>query len=161
MFNFDNKLYGVHKNKLWKLHEGSYNIIYGNIKPYYFEFVSNDNPTYSKTFDNIELYCDTPESESDIVVAPFNYIQVYNDYQDTNERKVEMKKKFNLWRLLIPRCYNFSSKGVDQIRTTAMTRIRNTWCKIKLGLYSVRFVGKHDYKVNVNYLKVKYNIGGK
>jgi hypothetical protein len=141
------------------MHTGAYNSIYGSIKPYYIEFVSNDNPTYTKTFDNIELYCDTPNSEDPNVISPFNWVQVTNDYQDTNERKVDMKKRFNLWRLQLPRCYKFSDKGVDSVRSTAMTRIRNTWCKIKLGLYNTRFAFNQNYKVNVNYIKVKYNLG--
>jgi hypothetical protein len=159
MFNFNNTLYSVYMNKLYTMHTGAYNSIYGSIKPYYIEFVSNDNPTYTKTFDNIELYCDTPNSEDSNVVSPFNWVQVTNDYQDTSERKVDMKKRFNLWRLQLPRCYKFSNKGVDSVRSTAMTRIRNTWCKIKLGLYNTRFAFNQNYKVNVNYIKVKYNLG--
>jgi hypothetical protein len=158
MFNFNDRFCGFYSNKLWYMHEGKYNHIYNTLRPFYFEFISNDNPTYSKTFDNLEMYCDTPDKESRDIVAPFNFIQVSNDYQDTGERKLTMTKRFNIWRTLIPRSYTFVSKGLDTVRGTAMTRIRNTWCKVKIGLGYQRFLTNNSYKVNLNYIKVKYNL---
>ena len=63
-------------------------------------------------------------------LSPFNYIHVWNEYQDTNECEIKLsllpsnlKQKFRVWRIDIPRDAN-SKYHLD--------RIRNHWIHLKL-----------------------------
>ena len=105
-----------------------------------------------KIFTNIEFKADKwinrieglPSIEivnnKDYCKAPFDYVRVWNEYQDTGEiqldykskglnnkttvnRHTNLKKKFNVWRIDIPR---------DE--KTRRDRMRNQWVKITLGI---------------------------
>lgn len=84
----------------------------------------------TKIFDTMEFRADV---ESDPLYSPFSYIRVDNEYQDTDEVPLDnsiLKRKFRVWRALIPR----DSKVNDGRRYyMAQSRIRNTWARITLG----------------------------
>lgn len=136
----------------------SYNNIFGVPRDYGFSFISNDNPTITKIFDTIEMRADCyiPNGNrddnfgllgSDLTHVnqtgkPFNVIRVDNEYQDTGEivlNDTNMRKKFRVWRALIPR-----KKGSRE-------RIRNPWAKITLGMKNpdTKMTILHD--LNVGY----------
>lgn len=121
-----------------------YNNIFNLPRPFEFSFISNIGSITPKIFNTIEfrtdLYNDTigtiePNLIEDNPIykgfnhttqsgKPINYIRVTNEYQDTGVVNLDDKnfrKKFRIWRVLIPR-----NKG-------SRDRILNPWCKITLG----------------------------
>lgn len=136
----------------------SYNNIFGVPRDYGFSFISNDNPAITKIFDTIEMRADCyiPNGNRDDNFGllggnlthvnqtgkPFNIIRVDDEYQDTGEVVLDdtnMRKKFRVWRALIPR-----KKGSRE-------RIRNPWAKITLGMKNpdTKMTILHD--LNVGY----------
>lgn len=136
----------------------SYNNIFGVVRDYGFSFISNDNPTITKIFDTIEMRADCyiPNNDRDDNFGllgddlthvnqtgkPFNLIRVDNEYQDTGEimlNDATMRKKFRIWRALIPR------------KKDSRERIRNPWAKITLAMKNpdTKLTILHD--LNVNY----------
>lgn len=139
MFPFESKFYSLAndpagKLTLWENFAGEgYCNIFSTKRPFSFSFISNENPTHTKIFDTIELRADSYNGEtlqgdkySTKVQEgqPFSYIRVNNEYQDTgivNFNSANLRKKFRVWRGIIPR-----NKGTRE-------RIRNPWTKITLG----------------------------
>lgn len=145
MFNFADNFYSLRNNngevRLYQNNAGDYNNFYGEIKDWSISFISNHNPTITKVFDNIELKADCyiPNNNRDDNFGllgtdlthinqsgkPLNFIKVENEYQDTKDvvlNDINMRKKFRLWRILIPRNNN------------SRERIRNPWARITLGM---------------------------
>lgn len=149
MFPYKSRFYSIAPNlngvmTLWENFppdSNSYNYIFGIPRDYSFSFISNDNPTITKVFDTIEMRADCyiPNNDRDDNFGllgndlthvnqtgkPFNLIRVDNEYQDTGEVILDsatMRKKFRIWRALIPR-----KKGSRE-------RIRNPWAKITLAM---------------------------
>lgn len=131
MFNFDDGFYSLKESgstvHLYQNNIGDYNNFYGEPIGWSISFISNDNPTYTKIFDTIELRTDhynTYNTEQLLNTCPINYIEVSNEYQDSDIVDVNsrnMRKKFRVWRGLLPR-----NKGTRE-------RIRNPWSMITLG----------------------------
>lgn len=139
MFPFESKFYSLANNPngilaLWENFAGTnYNNIFGTVKPFNFSFISNDNSTYTKIFDTIEVRTDRYDGEilmgdtySTNVQSgqPLDFIRVNNEYQDTQEvgfTASNFRKKFRIWRATIPR-----NSGTRE-------RIRNLWSRITLG----------------------------
>lgn len=136
---------------LWKNFEGEYCNIFGEYRDFMISFISNDNPDRTKIFDTIEfksdLYdntiVDNPKIYSHEEIRPVDYIKVSNEYQETDLKELDktmLKKRFRVWRTLIPR-----HKYTRQ-------RIRNPWAKIELwGTKENRLSIIHD-------LTVKYTV---
>lgn len=157
MFPYSSKFYSLANNTngeltLWENFAGNdYNNIYGTVRGFDFSFISNDNPTVTKIFDVIEMRSDSYEdgtlsgdnySTKVQEGQPIDFIRVTNEYQDTDEvpfNAVSLRKKFRVWRALIPR-----KKGSRE-------RIRNPWAKITLGMKNpdTKMTILHD--LNVNY----------
>lgn len=142
MFSYTDKFYSLAKDKedklvLWANFEGDgHNKIFGKDQPFEFSFVSNDNPTLTKIFDNIEMRVDSydggsisdtdyigRENSKDTFIKPFDYIEVKNEYQKAKHifTDATLRKKFRVWRGVIPR-----NEGTRE-------RIRNPWTIITLG----------------------------
>lgn len=144
MFQFGDKFISLRNNEdtvsLWENFEGEYNKFFNDdYKPWDLSFISNESSLYTKIFDTIELRADryisdkgfnegTPSgdiySQSVQEGQPIDFIRVSNEYQDTGEVKIDsrnLRKKFRIWRGLIPR-----NKDTRQ-------RIRNPWSMIKIG----------------------------
>ena len=139
---------------LWGMFQGVYNTFFDKMYPTDFTFISNENPLNDKIFTNIELrgdfrlwYKNQPEdnfySENHAVDhrKMFDTIRVWNEYQDTDTVDLDftddipsnMKKKFRIWRMDIPR---------DSINPGQ--RIRNTWAKIKFTMNTLPEVDLED-----------------
>jgi len=129
---------------LWGMFQGIYNSFFDKSYPSDFTFISNENPLNDKIFTNVEVrgdfrYWIRNEVEDDFNSPNhlvdhrrmFDTVRVWNEYQDTgdidlrfiNDRVSNMKKKFRIWRMDIPR-------DKDHVRQ----RIRNTWSKVKFTM---------------------------
>lgn len=148
MFNFDTGFYSLKEVKpgmlgLWENFTGPYGRIFDQDREFSITYVSNGDSIQSKVFDTVELeaqverfnpdYNETENAPYDI--PPFRAIRVANDYQevfkDFDFR--DIKKKFNVWRINIPRSNEVASPGGDISRNKfARARIRSPWAKITL-----------------------------
>lgn len=139
MFNFNDGFYSL-RNKdgavhLYKNNAGNYNEFYGEPKGWSFSFISNENPTYTKIFDTVELRTDhywTLDTTQLLNTCPMDFIKVSNEYQKAESKlnKDNMRKKFRVWRGFIPRA---SDTSAGDRYTYARARIRNPWAQITLG----------------------------
>lgn len=157
MFNIGDEFYAITNNgatcNLWRMFNGEYNNFFGKLKPYDFTFVSNSNEGGDKIFTNLLLRADFYQDGVDKIIEKdgstrevpyrnrlnnklfFDYVQAYNEYQDTgkvpltfrNVKPSNLKKKFRLWALDIPRD-----------KHNKLDRIRNNWTYIKLGNNTVQ-----------------------
>lgn len=152
MFNIGPDFYAIKDGSLWQLFTGDYNHFFDRYEPFDFTFVSNKDSVQDKVFSNIELRTDFFEGDSLQHRRIFDYIRVWNEYQDTgdvtltfrNAKPSNLKKKFRIWGIDIPR---------DKDRK--LDRIRNTWAYVKLGVY-----GDLDHetstRMELHDLSVKY-----
>lgn len=139
MFNVFDKFYCIKSNYLYEMFAGEYNYFFDEYQGYDFTFVANgrtpgaDLSTYDKVYSNMDFRADKWSDKLDSILSsesPFDYVRVWNEYQDTGEvllhstpdKPSVLKKKFRVWRITIPRDAH-----------NRRDRIRNTWCKIKLG----------------------------
>lgn len=127
-------------NTPWEMFAGQYNMFFGVFKPFWITFISNANPTIDKVYNNLAWRSESfsnPNNDSTGIVEPrstFDTLRVWNDHQDSGEISLEdidnkpspLKKKFNVFRTLVPRdnLGNWNGKG--------MNRIRNPWTYIQL-----------------------------
>lgn len=151
LFSLGGDMYAMYSNtdtSLYKLFESPFTNIFGKERSYYISFISNDNPTATKIFDTLDFRADI---EYSTLNKPFSYIRVENEYQDTGNIQftdINLRKKFRVWRALIPR----DNKVRDGIRFKyGLSRIRNPWVKITLGNNSIGKMTFHD-------ISVKYTI---
>lgn len=148
MFDFNNRFYALKKaltpmmryetTNLYEMFAGNTycNDFKGDNKGFEFSFISNKQPDMTKIFDTLEfegsvLDENSEESKDDrgYSLSPIDSIYVDNEYQKTHkhslssqEHKLDLKKKFRMWRMIIPRCAE-----------NRMERIRNQWSKITLS----------------------------
>lgn len=148
MFNFNNGFYSLQEAKpgmlcLWENFTGPYGRIFDQDREFSITYVSNGDSIQSKVFDTVELeaqverfnpdYNETENAPYDI--PPFLAIRVANDYQDVYRvfDFRDVKKKFNVWRINIPRSSEVASPRGDISRNKfARARIRSPWAKITL-----------------------------
>lgn len=142
----------------YKLFAGEYNDFFGTRQPYSITIISNDKPTEDKIFNNISFRTEMWDKAGLFVPnKTFDTIRVWNEHQDTRRtyfgrpghtdvklsyssaRGSNLKKKFNVWRLEIPRDQNRTfTNGVSgnasiQPINRGFNRIRNPWVYIKLS----------------------------
>lgn len=136
MFNIGSNYYsiinGENECKLYSMFTNDHCNIYDINRGSSFTFISNADSVVNKTFTNIDIRADL-YSKNPKLIKPklFDTIRVWNEYQDTGEvtltftniKPSNLKKKFRIWRLNIPRD-----------RQYPLDRISNTWTKIKLDL---------------------------
>lgn len=152
MFNFNDGFYSLRESngstKLYQNNVGKYNDFYGEIKGWDFSFIENNDPTYTKIFDTLELRTDHWNGINLLNSCPVNFIRVSNEYQDSETVNLDnknMRKKFRIWRNILPR-----NKGTRE-------RIRNMWSKITLGWKPNISEGQNN-KAFVHDVTVKYTI---
>lgn len=135
------------------MNEGSYNnylvrrggkangsiIITNDYHPWSISFISNGfqnkHISFDKIFSNIEYRMDIYDESNQLSNKSFKTISVNNEYQDTGivslentkNRPSNLKKKFRIWRVQIPR-----NNKIDSNNRGSRDRIRNTWCNITL-----------------------------
>lgn len=159
MLNFADGFYSLRHDSngnlsLYQNNVGDYNNFYGTTKGWSFSFISNQNPTLTKIFDTIDLRTDhywTYGKEQLLNSCPMNFIEVDNEYQHSDTVLLDnknMRKKFRVWRGLIPR-----NKGTRQ-------RIRNPWSMITLGWTPINTEqpGDNTKKAVVHDVSVKYTV---
>lgn len=136
MFNIGSNYYsiinGENECKLYSMFTNDHCNIYDINRGSSFTFISNADSVVNKTFTNIDIRADLYSKNPKLIKSKlFDTIRVWNEYQDTGEvpltftniKPSNLKKKFRIWRLNIPRD-----------RQYPLDRISNTWTKIKLDL---------------------------
>ena len=147
----------MHNSKLYEFGTGEYNIFFGTFRPWLIDFISNgvsnqaNNSTLDKVFDNLEYRMDRYSKDATTGIwknehqKTLDYIRVFNEYQDTGYVDLSLtidrassisnlKKKFRVWRVNIPRNKVIKDNGGTYKTTGKRDRIRNTWCNIELGI---------------------------
>lgn len=148
MFNFDNGFYAIKSVKpgllaLWENFTGYYGVIFDTPQDFSITYISNGDSVQSKVFDTVELEAqvervDPKYNEAEIApywVPPIRAIKATNDYQEAYKELdlKDIKKKFNVWRVNIPRSSEVASPRGDIRRDKfARARIRSPWTKITL-----------------------------
>ena len=159
--SYENSVYTMKDGKLYSMFTGEYNKFFSeNYEPWDFTFISNgiDNNLmdFDKVYSTIDYRMDMMSDTGYQHDNSLDFIRVYNEYQDTEDvnlnrsntsisfwnKEANLQKKFRIWRIQIPRDKK-SGNGLD--------RIRNTWCKIKLGSK-----GENNYKAVLHDLNVQY-----
>lgn len=173
--SYENSVYTMKDGKLYSMFTGEYNKFFGvNYEPWDFTFISNgiDNNLmdFDKVYSTIDYRMDMSDSTDYKHDNSLDVIRVYNEYQDTGNtdliklkviddnkflyhKDITLRKKFRIWRIQIPRAIkskeNPETHEIEYYRSN--DRIRNTWCKIKLGSK-----GKNNYKAVLHDLNVQY-----
>lgn len=161
LFNFQNNTmcisdFGDNLSKVSIFNEGDY------VNDWYISFISNQYPTQTKIFDNLEYRGDSYSISSTGLLSNsptwndpcFNYIKVDNEYQSSGEVNIETKKKFRVWRALLPRNASTISNSDGTTTTVYRERIRNPWAKITLGHKPV--ISELQRKDIIHDISVKY-----
>lgn len=173
-------VFTLHGNKMWKMFFGEYNNFFSEYKPWWIKFVSNGASeslmTLDKIFTNIDYRMDFFNDGVYEPTQTFDFLNVTNEYQRTNDADVESaessnleqylnkgisakvpftkgnpQKKFKQWRIQIPRSLKYDNDSEEWKRTN--DRIRNPWCEITLGK-----LDSHDFKAVLQDLVVQYYI---
>jgi hypothetical protein len=158
MFNVNDKFYAFKNNDidnstvLHSLFTGPYNYFFTDFKDYWFEFISNQDSAIDKTFSTVDVRVDFRDANNTAIHDEFlDSIKVQTEYQNTGEvtlsksigpSRADAKKKFRVWRVNIPR-----DSG------NSLSRIRNTWSKIKFSK-----VNTSNVKMELHDLSVQYFI---
>ena len=158
--SYSNKVFTMKDGELYQMFVGPYNYFFNDYKPWEFTFICNgiDNgtPDFDKIFTNLDYRMDMLEDNEYKHDNTLDYIQVTNEYQDTGEvdlsrlkvpanpksyhhKGTNLQKKFRTWRIQIPRNNN------------SLDRIRNPWCKIRLGSKGFNNLRAVLYDLNVQY----------
>jgi hypothetical protein len=153
--------YTTYANKIYKQRSGKYNHFFGEYKPYYIELLANNDALKSKTFTNVEFTMDSTALEQGASTlnkeVAFNQINAQTSYQEGQEAlsfnrylPSNLKRKFRLWRVNIPRDY-----------TRKLDRMRDTWCRIKLTknpvlTNDVALDTNNNVKTRVNNINISY-----
>lgn len=125
------------KDRVYAARESTnYNTFFGNLKDYWMTLVCDGQTDKGsafpadKVFNNIEYRADIYNldgTNANYSKTVFNKQHVWNGYQDSQECNLDGIRKFNTWRVQLPRHYG------------TRDRIRNPFCYIKL---------KQDQSVN-------------
>ena len=115
--------------KTWLRNEGDYNMYFDEYDDFYVTIIANPDPHVDKIFNNINMRTDTWDSEGNLLEETFDTLKVWNEYQEREigltrlfARPSNLKKKFRIWRINIPR----DNKNKRD-------RMRNPWLYIKLS----------------------------
>lgn len=155
-----NYVYTMRDSELYYMFLGDYCNFFGTYKGWDFTFVSNgvDNSTmdFDKIFSTMDYRMDMFYGNNYMPDKTLDYIQVTNEYQDTGQvslarlktasnvksyhrKGTNLQKKFRIWRIQVPRNKN------------SLDRMRNPWCKIKLGKNSETNLKAVLHDLNVQY----------
>lgn len=141
MFNLEGQSFYFNirdKIRLANMFNGEFNTdLDGNIFDYSMTYRVNSSPYEDKIFTNIDYIADITKADSpidmpDIITSekPFDTLEVWNEFQYgkanliTKATTSNLKKKFRVWRVDIPRDENSRYK---------MDRIRNPWVYVKVS----------------------------
>ncbi|MFA5397250.1 MAG: hypothetical protein WC346_14665 [Methanogenium sp.] len=173
LFNIDRYLVTIpdeNKRALYLEDIGYYGHFYLTFYPSTLYLLNTDNYPYIKTYDNIE-YSSVAKNSSDIDLfeSTFHTLQVYNNYQNTDEitltKGTNLERRERKWTLAIPR--NAVNKNVStnpdifdsanlSVTNSFKERIRNDWAMFKFTYNNLA-----DYSFSVPYIKVKYRLSNR
>jgi len=126
-------------SNIWLTNKGDYNSFYGTQKPFSVEYLINPEPINDKVFNTFEYRLNDQTID-------WNSVVVSNWYQigelNSNQFKANMKRKFNVNRVQLPRQNN------------SLNRIRSTWMKLKVAheLTTINSNNKFDMQdLNITY----------
>ena len=112
--------------------------------------VKNENQNFLKVYvyNNIEFRSDTFNGQVS-TNNTFDTLDVWNEYQhgtmtltNTKDKPSSLKRKFRVWRALIPRD-----------NTNSRDRIRGTWAYVKLAMNNPNTYRTQLYDLNVNFFE--------
>ena len=154
MVNVQDKFVSFKDSKLWLQGEGDYGNIFGNLQDYHMLYRVTPDPYGDKTFTNIEYRADM-FNMNDVTSNPympkegrltnntFDTLEVWNEYQGnkvsikdaqsplhpfgTIDKYPDIRRKFRIWRVDIPRDKKSASNPFG------LNRIRNPWIYLKLS----------------------------
>lgn len=115
----------------------SYSTFFGENKDYWMTIVCDGQTSEGsafpadKVFNNVEFRADIfniDEPRGTYNSMPFNTDAAWNGYQLYKEFNTEAVRKFNTWRVQLPR----ATYDINGVLTTTRDRIRNPFCYIKL-----------------------------
>ena len=145
-----------HVDTMWRMFGGNYNYFFGTYKPYWLTFVSNDDPTVDKVFNNLAWRSEVYDANDEYKpFGTFDTLRVWHEHQDTGEVALQdipakssiLKKKMNVFRTYVPR-----NKKRDWLHSN-MDRIRNTWAKIQLKKTNENTDRQEFFDLDVNYFE--------
>lgn len=159
IFNIRGKSYILDSStnsKIYQLFGGGYNTTFDDsLMSYSITYRVNPEPFIDKTFTNLEFIADCLDPSKAVgeplnltSTIPFSKLKVWNEYQSGEKDLVvgyspsNLKKKFRIWRVDIPRDSNSRYK---------LDRIRNPWVNIQLSK-----INSNTNKMVFHNLLVKY-----
>lgn len=178
MYLFQNQISSGQIFRTWLKNGIDETMMFGKKKPLRVVILANPEPMLDKTFSNIEYRADCFDSDNNYLAwNTFNTMRIWDEYQDTgivqlssvgtrnkldangqaiysNNIPSNLKKKFRIWRILIPRAIygrqqetniNTSNNTIPDIlaeispmdidysnMVKSRDRIRNPWCVVDL-----------------------------
>lgn len=120
---------GSNEYKAWLHNEGDYNMFFGKYQPFYTTVIVNPDMPIDKIFNIVEFRADSWNKEG-LLDTTFDTLTTWNEYQSGTSSLInlfgkssQLKKKFRIWRALIPRDKNNNRD-----------RMRNPWLYVKLSM---------------------------
>ena len=151
MVNVSDKFVSFKRNRLWLQNEGFYCNFFGDNYGFHTMYRAVPNPYTDKVWTNVEYRADAYEVLNDAgdSVVPesrlldggefagidgiyrkddsFDFIKVWNEYQQTSNIAKSAEKKFRTWRFAIPRAI------ATETNKFGLDRIRNPWVNIEFS----------------------------
>lgn len=166
MFNIWDKFISINKDKtkanypidntfnLWENYSGDYNNFYNKIEPYHITYVINPEFTTDKIFEILEFRADSFNTDNTVSTNPlFNKLSVWNEYQHGESKLLntttylptsELRGRFRMWRVNIPRVVNIDNTNINPISHTQYNTNRMRGTNMFLKLESDGIVNKKN-----------------
>jgi hypothetical protein len=155
----NNRLLITNTDEGHQLYKGDRGNIFGEEKDSYITFITNENPSLFKTFNNLSFFSEVYDTNGNNLTAEtINRIQCTNDYQDTGLISLQVSngvlytdptnriKRFNReWKLDIPRDIN------NPAYTSIKPRMKDNYIKTKLS-----FSNNNDKKIILQDIVTEY-----
>lgn len=174
LVNIDDKWISLKEHQLWLQNEGLYCNFFGKQYPYWTIHRVTPDPYSDKIWTNIEYRADAYrvlDSKGDTLVEEsglidggdyemtignycesetFDYIKVWNEYQQTENMATSPTKKFRTWRFVIPRAVKTDTNkyGLD--------RIRNPWINLQFKKSYTGPAAENQDLMQLHDITVKY-----
>lgn len=157
MFNFSNRFLAIKGTKIWEQNKGEYNKFFGVSKPFYTTIVANPDSLKDKIYNIVEARANFYDKNNRYIPNLFfTNLEVYNDTQmgknflsyDPNIPST-LKKKFNIWRAVVPRQSINLTDSNDNIN--CRNRIRSPWAYVKLSYTTGDDVRAELHDIGVHY----------
>lgn len=134
-------------NKLYKQYEGEYNNFYGVTYPSNITLLVNPEPNVDTVMDNIMYKSEVYLNNLDQPDKTLTHVRVWNEYQDSLLRQLELgrnknlRRKFRDWNAILPR------------QQGSRERIRNPW-----NFLLLQFNNDENLKLILHNIVVSYTV---